>query len=564
MIKLDSRTIRAFVDEELEFFVNARIQKIQQPTRKELIFTVRNNGVAKKLYINVHPDFYHICFMSPENESLRKIVQPKQPPMFCMLLRKHLEGAKITDIRAIQGERIVELIFENYSEFSKMDSLCLTVELMGKHSNVILYDYESKNILGCLHNVGEEKSRERELAGGFLYTYPPRKNKKFIEQTSFDIFFDEIKKTNEKLHIYISENYFDFTRFIAETLCKSTLLNYESSSIYTKENLFELYQKMLNWVSNENYLPCIFDKGQKFILFGNDVECENFETVSGMIDTYFARHYSHYLFSNLVKKLESKLVKEISRHKDLIKKISVSDIDKLKTLNYKKYADLIMANLYHLKGNVLNKVELFDYETEKLVEIELDETMSAVENANRYYRLYNKGKKAEEITENLVAETVEKQRILEDYLYSVYNVDEYDELEFIASELGFENVPVAKKKSDVSGLAVQKCLINGFDVYVGKNNRQNDYLYSKISSPDDLWFHALNVSGSHVLLKVIKGKKVDNETLYECAKLAKEYSNSRNSGKSLVIFTERRFIKRPPNTKSGYVTFKNETEVVVE
>ena len=173
MINIDYITLQKFFEENIDFVIGARLQKIQQPTRRDFIFQLRNNGESRKFYININPQFYHVTFMSKENEERRNLVIPKQPPMFCMLLRKYLEGCKISDACVIEGERILELHFETMDEFSQKRSLCLCIELMGKHSNVILYDRETKIIIGCAHNVGPEKSRYRELQGGLTYIYPP-------------------------------------------------------------------------------------------------------------------------------------------------------------------------------------------------------------------------------------------------------------------------------------------------------------------------------------------------------------------------------------------------------
>ena len=169
MINIDCLTLKAFIDENIDFIIGSRLQKIQQPTRRDFIFSLRNNGESRKLYINICPQTYHICFMSGVNEARRGLKIPKHPPMFCMLLRKYLEGCKITDTLAINNERIIEFHFETMDEFSQERSLCLSIELMGKHSNVILYDRISKMIIGCAHNVGAEKSRYREIQGGLKY-----------------------------------------------------------------------------------------------------------------------------------------------------------------------------------------------------------------------------------------------------------------------------------------------------------------------------------------------------------------------------------------------------------
>ena len=194
MLNIDSLLIEDFYEENKDFFINARVQKIQQPTRREIILFLRSNAESRKLYININPEFYHLCFMSKENEMKRDIQIPKQPPMFCMLLRKHLEGAKILSVHKPEFERIIELNFENYNELGDKIEECLSIELMGKHSNIVLYNADNNIILGCAHNVGAEKSKERELSGGLPYIYPPKQDKKNLLMTRSDHFFFFFKK----------------------------------------------------------------------------------------------------------------------------------------------------------------------------------------------------------------------------------------------------------------------------------------------------------------------------------------------------------------------------------
>ena len=204
MINIDCITLNAFFEENIDFFIGARVQKIQQPTRKDFVFSLRNNGESKKLYVNINPQFYHITFMGKENEERRNISIPKQPPMFCMLLRKYLEGCKISDAKVIENERIFELHFETMDEFSQKRSLCLCAELMGKHSNVILYDRETNIIIGCAHNVGPEKSRYRELQGGLNYIYPDMNTKGF-NGTPLYMQIQEGETISAKLDNYFSK-----------------------------------------------------------------------------------------------------------------------------------------------------------------------------------------------------------------------------------------------------------------------------------------------------------------------------------------------------------------------
>lgn len=180
MISIDSLLAEAFVEENRAFFEGAKVQKIQQPTRKELILHLRSNFESKKFYINIHPRFHHAALMNKENEAKRNLKIPAQPPMFCMLLRKHMEGAKIVRINKPENERIIELFFENYDEIGAKVEECLSIELMGKHSNIVLYNTDNNIILGCAHNIGSEKAKKGNLRAVCpTFTRPNRTNASF-------------------------------------------------------------------------------------------------------------------------------------------------------------------------------------------------------------------------------------------------------------------------------------------------------------------------------------------------------------------------------------------------
>ena len=172
MINIDSLTLKLFAKENAQYFEDARIQKIQQPTRRDLIIQLHQGGETRKLYININPSVYHICFLSSETIERRNIIVPQQPPMFCMLLRKYMVGSRIVRVNVPEDERIFEIYFETFSEIGEIIPLCLAVELMGKHSNVILYNYDTNVILGCMHNIGAEKSRERETTAKLFLISP--------------------------------------------------------------------------------------------------------------------------------------------------------------------------------------------------------------------------------------------------------------------------------------------------------------------------------------------------------------------------------------------------------
>ena len=474
MITFDIDTLEAFLCEQRNFFLGARINKIQQPTRREFVFTLRNNSETRQLYVNINPQFYHVCFMSKDNSSKRVIEIPQKPPMFCMLLRKYLENSRIAKVNQPDGERILEFYIETYNEVGEQIYLCLAFEFMGKHSNVILYNYDTNLIIGCAHNVGAEKSREREIFGGIPYIYPPK-------QLKFE------KKWN-------------------------SLVESKPEGI----------------------------------------------SVNDFIDDYYSTHIANDKFrvlkSNYRSIISQKLKKVSKSLKQMEYKLqSDSDSDK-----YRLWGDLIMANLYQLK-DFTSIVSVYDYENEKQIELKLDETKSLKDNATQFYKLYNKAKTARNKLTELIDESKVKKEYLEQVLYSIDSANVIDDLFEISAEV-IENSEKKESKNKVSEIMMIQTE-DGSRIYIGKNNKQNDYIISKLASDEDLWFHVHNCAGSHILLKT---QNITDELILKCAKLAKEYSSVKDSSKIGVIYTRRKYLRKPPASALGYVTYKNEKEIVLD
>ena len=460
MINYNSLMLKNWVEENSDFLTGARIQKIQQPTRRDFVFVIRNKGESRKFYININPQYYHVCFMSKENELKRFIEIPQKPPMFCMLLRKYLENAVISHVEQPEFERILEFYIETYNELSEKIYLCLAIELMGKYSNVILYNYDTNIILGCAHNVGAEKSREREMAGGLPYVYPSGRPNSW-------------------------------------------------------------------YCADKNILP-------------------------SEIDSYYAQIISDDKIKRVKSDCAQIVNKKIKKDKTSLKKIqSANDKDYDK---YRLYGDLIMANLYNNK-DYLKTINVYDYENNCEISIELDETKTLKDNANRYYKLYNKSKTAHEKMQEMSLKLKENIEYNEQILYSLELANDMDELLEIKSEIEPEKQVKSTKK-----VMIEPLQIEGFDVYVGKNNRQNDYIVSKLSKDEDLWFHTRDCAGSHVLLKC---ENPSDKLIFECAKLAKKYSKGSLSSKVSVIYTKRKHLKKPPKANLGYVIYKCEQEILV-
>lgn len=579
MLQFDSLLLDAFYNETRDFFCGARIQKIQQPTRRDIILHLRNQGESRKFYINIHPLFYHVCFMKKGNEYKRDIEIPKHPPMFCMLLRKHMEGARILCINKPANERILELIFENYNELGDRIEECLSIELMGKHSNVVLYNTDNNIILGCAHNVGAEKSKERELAGGLPYIYPPKQNKRNLHLTKFDSFKSSVLNSDDTIKKTISDKYFNFPQVVVEDLCEMNQINANHlSGNLLEQELQLLFIALQEFIANKEHNYFVNDDFSKYSCVKNIGTM--YSGINSLIDDYFTYNIEQELLKNtktsLKNKIEKDLKKQLNAYKNQQKQIDKKDLSFL----YKKKGNLLISNAYSIKSGV-SLVTLFDYETQSDIEIELDENLSPVENANKYFALYSKTKKTWQVSEEMAQKTIEEIEYLNHLVYYIDICQSLDELKEIVlefdlrqdvSKFGLESAERSSdnrlssvKKKKLENTIVEKISVNGFDVYVGKNNKQNDYLYSKVSSPADMWFHALNTPGSHVILKQNDSKKeLDNDTILQVAKLAKQYSSAKDSTKVPVVYTLRKYIKRPNNTKSGFVVYKNESEIVVD
>lgn len=525
MITFDSLTLKAFIKENKDFFVGSRIQKIQQPTRREILFTMRNNGISRKFYMNINPQFHHLCFINKDTEARRFLEIPQKPPMFCMQLRKYLENAKIVKVNQPNHERIFEIYVETFNELQEKIELCLAIELMGKHSNIVLYNADTNIIIGCAHNVGSEKSREREMAGTLPYIYPPKQKK-------FDILTVNGEIT-EPL-----ENFFFFSKAFAAQ-CKDQPL-----------------EKLKNFVELKGVSPAISTDYSEFSLFEELLpDAKPVQSINDMIDDYFSHHIEENKIKALTQELKTlvnkKLVKHVKNKILMLEQLKKEE----KCQEYRLCGDLLMANLYNGK-DFAPSIEVFDWENGGNRVIELDPLLTLKDNANKFYKRYNKSKKSIEKINEMLEENEIQIEYFEQTLYALETAASYAELQ----ELKGEILPVyqpAKKPTQPELLEKE---IFGFKVFIGRNNKQNDFIVSKLSKDEDYWFHTHGCAGSHVLLKCAEPT---DELIFECAKLAKEYSSAKLSSKVGVIYTQRKHLKKPPKAPLGYVIYKNEEEIIV-
>lgn len=551
MINFDSLSLKAWVIENADYLTNASVRKIQQPSRRELILHLRNNGENKKLYININPEFFHVCLA--EDLQRRGISIPDAAPMFCMLLRKYIQNGRISEVRQPFGERILELRFEYKDALDEINTLCLAVELMGKYSNIILYNVKTGIIIGCAHNVGEEKSKLRELAGTLPYVYPVPQEKTDICEENFEDFKEKFNGNFDKNSVAceIANEY----AYMTVSLVKQAFAALKIKN-FNKENLKKLFEMLKNTSSLTEFEPSISEDYSQFSLIKNS-GYNPINSVNQMINDYF--EYNQ--IQKILKQKKSRLYAHIDTQ---IKKLNKqTDIFKTKLLesekadNYRIKGDILMMNINEKVSPVLKLESPYDGE---LVEIELDERYSIVQNANRYYKLYKKTETAVDYASSQLEELENQLNLLEEQRFFVEISSNLAEIEEISVEIGLKTEQNGKKDKKKQ-INLEMHDIEGFKVYLGKNSVQNDFLLSKVASPEDLWFHPLNMHGAHVILKKNNSKEIiPNDVLLSCAKLAKRFSKANNEAKIPIIYTERKYVKKA-NSKIAFVTYKNETEI---
>lgn len=563
MIHIDSLTLKAFLNENSHIFTNAYVQKVKQPSRKELLLVLRNYGKSFRFYINIDAFYYHIAFLSLEDIEKRQIETPKQALMFCMLLRKYIENSKIIKINQPSHERIVELFFETTNDNFKTERLVLAIELMGKHSNIILYNFDTKMILGSIHNVGKEKSQYREVFGNLPYIYPNKKEKIDICKISFENFFEKISVSQIPIKNFLNENFYDITNDFATKLLSS----FEYFKQDCEKDVQNLFLKLLDCINLKQINPSCDENYKTFSIFGF---CnKKFSSVNEMLNNYYEFYVLENKFNSLKQKITTNLNKETKKLETNILNARIELNDTKKSDKYKQYADLLMMNLYNLKDTKNQKeVVLEDFNTNEKIKIKLDETLNTIDNANRYYKKYNKLKKSKEFLNerlNFLNNKLEKIKETNHYVNiasSVYDLEQI--LETMESETKTKNKHTEKKNKDKK-INIETKDINGHILFIGKNDKQNDYILSKLSTSNDFWFHIKDAPSAHIIVK--NSNKLENlsdDVVFEVAKLLKNISFGEKASKVSIIYTFRKYVNKGTSKGLAFVTYSNEKEIVVD
>ncbi len=560
----DGVTISALISEVKDKVVGGRIDKIYQPESDEIILSIRSFGAGYKLLLTANPSNpkFHFTQINKDN--------PLDPPLFCMVMRKHLQSGKIIDIEQPDFDRIVNIYVESLNEMGDYSVKKLIIEIMGRHSNIILTDSDG-TILDCIKHITHDKSSVREVLPGKKYEMPPKQDKINTLMLSRDNFISAVKNNGaNKVQALIYQSYTGISPVMATEICIRAGIDdsdfAETLSDNKIDRLYTEFEKLVNDIKDENFSPYIIKDDRGKIIdffplkpsFGN---IEKYESMSALTEDFYKTRDFAYRINQKTQDLKKLINQNIERcvKKKEIQLQTLKNIENRDELRL--YGELIIANIYSIKkGMTLVKLVNFYSENGEEIEVELDGDLTPSENAQKYFKAYNKAKRTYDALQEQIAANNEELTYLEGVLTSVGNCISEQDIKEIRQELRDEGYIKKVKNSKNRGSNKKSRPMHfissdGYDIYVGKNNVQNDELTLKFAKPRDMWLHTKVIPGSHVIV-VNKGETIPDTTLNEAAMLSAYFSKARNSTMVPVDYTERRNVKKPNGAKPGMVIYE--------
>lgn len=554
----DGICCKSIISELNNLLVGGKINKIYEPNKNEIILDIYNN---KKFMLNICIDSSN-CRINLTNHLKEN---PKQAPNFCMLLRKYITSSKIISIDTYGLDRIVIITLENYNELNDLVNFKLIIELMGKHSNIILVN-EKDIIIDSLRHIASEQALRTTLpANPYIF---PSSDKLNLLELSKDTFIKEITKEQSNDLTNICPNLLTgiSKSFMTLTLNKLKI----NDSNFDTNDLETLYEYIQNIILNKNISCEEFELNGKKDFTITSSNYTSTTSVNSFIDEFYYNKENNETFisyrNNVLKLILSLLNKSNKKLINIQEKLlECKEMDK-----YKLYGELITSNLYKINNNInIDSIELENYyDNNNLIVIPLDKTISPSLNAKKFFKKYNKLKTTLDIVSKQQLQVKNEISYLESIVYALENSNNIEDVYQIHDEIEehllgkFNNKKDNKTKSNTLNLTSTN--IDGFTVYIGKNNKQNDYITFKLSDKNDLWFHVQGFHGSHVLLKT-NGKEINenNPIILKCAKLAALHSKANNENKISVDYTLIKNVKKPKGSKPGFVVFTNYKTIIV-
>lgn len=556
----DGTVVCAMVQELRSKLLLGKIEKIYQPQPEQLLFVIHTNRGKRRLFISAsgsHSAAY-LVEKSPEN--------PSSPPVFCMVLRKHLGAARITDILQHENDRVMEIIFETIDDMGFNVNRKLIIEIMGKHSNILLVDIVSGKIIDSIKHVGIDVNRTRQILPRKIYEYPPAQNKKpFLEVTEDDI--TSIMVNQMQAERSFLDNIQGISPALAQTMAAA-------------EDPYTWLTRLRTSIIDGAFAPIVYVNDGIPVDFhitplapyedDDNYEALCFDTLSQAAAYYFTNRE----VSNTLKQKSNDLLRVIKSQTDKLNlKMQRLSEDLSRAQNsdkFRLYGELLTANL-HLVKQGADKVTVLSFYDGTEITIPLDPKYSPSRNAQNYYKKYGKAKTAVREKQHQLDETSAEIKYLESVSSFIERASSIEDLELIRNELIGSGYLRDRRRSRKNSSNKKKIsyephtytLPSGKRVMAGRNNNENDWLTFKKASSKDIWFHTKDIPGSHVIL-FTDGKEATENDLFQAASIAAFHSKGVSSENVPVDFTKVKFVKKPVGSRPGYVIFTHNRTLYVK
>lgn len=560
----DGITIANIAKELNQNLTGGRIYKIAQPESDELLITIKNNSTQYRLLLSADASL-PLIYLTDKNKP-----SPMTAPGFCMLLRKHLQNARILDITQPGLERIIRIRMEHLNEMGDLCRKILIIEIMGKHSNIIFCNEENM-IIDSIKHVSGIVSSVREVLPGREYFIPQTQNKSdplaLIDIQLKEDFINKISSMPMPVYKAFYSAYTGLSPVVAQEICSRAGLDGDMpANILDRAAIDSLYENLvsvLQQITHGIFEPNIIYDQKTPIEYASiplsiyaDKESVHFDSISEVLERYYEEKNTltriRQKSVDLRKIVQTALERNVKKYDLQLKQMK----DTEKRDKYRVYGELLNTYGYNVEPGA-KSMEALDYYTNEMITIPLDDTLTPAENAKKYFDKYGKLKRTYEALSTLTIEVKQEIEHLESIAAALDIALQEEDLAPIKEELiesGYIRRKGGNKKVKITSRPFHYISSDGFHIYVGKNNYQNDELTFKLASGSDWWFHAKKIPGSHVIVKT-EGKELPDRTFEEAARLAAYYSKGREQEKVEIDYLQKKNVKKPNGSKPGFVVY---------
>ncbi len=568
----DGITIANIVHELKKELIGGRLTKIAQPESDELLLTIKSTNGQKRLLISADASLPLIYLTESNKQS------PLTAPNFCMLLRKHLQNGRITDISQPGLERIVRITLEHLDEMGDLCQKNLIVEIMGKHSNIIFCN-ESDMIIDSIKHISAAVSSIREVLPGKPYFVANTQDKLDALTTDFNGFKDAVERKAQPIFKAIYGSFTGISPILAQELCHRAGIDGEASTAALSDadysKLYQVFEAMTLAVKAGEFTPNIAYTGKRPVEYasipltlyesGAD-SITPFASISALLEHYYAEKNTltriRQKSADLRRIVQTALERDIKKYDLQLRQIQ--DTEKRDT--YRIYGELLNTYGYGVEPGA-KSMEALNYYTNEMITIPLDPTLSTTENAKKFFDKYAKLKRTYEALSELTKEVKQEIDHLESISTSLDIALKEEDLVQIKEELissGFIRRKGNAKKEKITSKPFHYISSDGFHMYVGKNNFQNDELTFKFATGNDWWFHAKGMPGSHVIVKLDGADELPDRTFEEAGRLAAYYSKGREQEKVEIDYIQKKHIKKPAGAAPGFVVYYTNYSLMID